>query len=791
MDLLPPLIRQPVHAGEAGLELRLPGRHPVPIRRGTEPVLSFEPGWQADSLFTLFDPVWVLVLRHEAGHVASWHLASDGSMTVAVSHRPEPERLRFRRRLEPAALWLRMAPGAAIRLPVPDAVRAYAALPAPVRREVEPLLGLDCSTEAAASREPPAGSWPAGDAAPLLLERIGDSRSYRIGNPGRLLPVTDGGRVAELGPGWEVESVQAAFAPLLALVLRHADGWQAAWFVDLDARLVGHHAGALSPSHQAHVLRVAGGLLRTLWDCVVLDKGVLPPDLRALSGGLAPADLDTLVQAHLRDAGQDRDTLVWALDQPMPEGTGYLVPTDTGLRGLDPEQVRACLAPRLHEEMDRLLRTGRMCWPSPVDGASVESDGFALMLDLHAFAYRFRQDSTGLVFLVVCVGGYFSNLALYFPTADLLVAANRNLAGDCAPFRRGREMLLRHLLRFGPDLSAGAAVPPDPTVQQFFGACADHIGHYVWQDLCGMSYLLRAVADHGRLPQLHLFEQPHTTDYFGPVEQVFPMFENRTTRHAERFVGGQGRFYRRNQRVIKYTATTVPFELGRSVIDCAERVPGLADARREADAARARPAPVVLLGIRVGSRTLDDLHAFYAALVLRLGQLFPGCTVVLDGMNDALDRGRAVEPGTSPGGILEKEFALADGLARVAERAEVRFVDLINRSALRSVLWCSRTDAFIAPLGAALAKYRWICNTPGLVLSSRWNLEHRADLHIYDSAEHMERPTEVLFNALDQVRDTTPFRPSGHHDGHSNFVVDRLAVFAAFTDLVRRHSAAR
>ncbi len=226
----------------------------------------------------------------------------------------------------------------------------------------------------------------------------------------------------------------------------------------------------------------------------------------------------------------------------MPVGTGFLVPTGTGLRGLDAEEVRTCLSPRLHDEMARLLRTGRMCWPSPVDGAPVESDGFALMLDLHSFAYRFRQESTGLVFLVVCGGGYFSNLALYFPTADLLVAANRNLAGDCAPFRRARETLLRHLLRFGPDLASGHAVPVDPTVQQFFGACADHIGHYVWQDLCGMAFLLRAIADHGRLPQLHLFRQAHASDYFGPVERIFPMFEGRITRHAESFVAGLGTF---------------------------------------------------------------------------------------------------------------------------------------------------------------------------------------------------------------------------------------------------------
>ena len=33
--------------------------------------------------------------------------------------------------------------------------------------------------------------------------------------------------------------------------------------------------------------------------------------------------------------------------------------------------------------------------------------------------------------------------------------------------------------------------------------------------------------------------------------------------------------------------------------------------------------------------------------------------------------------------------------------------------------------------GAGLAKYRWVCNKPGLLLTGEWNLRHREDLHIY------------------------------------------------------------
>ncbi|MBE7210060.1 MAG: hypothetical protein INR65_03505, partial [Gluconacetobacter diazotrophicus] len=129
--------------------------------------------------------------------------------------------------------------------------------------------------------------------------------------------------------------------------------------------------------------------------------------------------------------------------------------------------------------------------------------------------------------------------------------------------------------------------------------------------------------------------------------------------------------------------------------------------------------------------------------------------------------------------------------AAVAEENGLGFRSNINRSARISVLWCRRADAFLAPWGAALCKYRWICDTPGYAVTSRWNLEHRHDLRIYHPGADTGTATELLLNPPDTVTDLTPERDEGGFDGRGDFVVSREPVFDAFVALLRRRLAAR
>ncbi len=785
LDTLPSLVDRPTEQHADGMRLLVPGRAPIPLTSGADPVRGFNPGWQAEALFTLLDPLWVLVLRHEDNSVACWHVENSGRLCAPPQARSERERRLFAGRLQRIGLWLRHAPGRRIRVAVPDAVRAYLALPEAAQRELDPLLGDDPLLPLLP--DPLLLRRSLEDVPPLLVTPVPDTNGSLIGNPGDMVPLVSGEALAELLPGWAIASVEPAFTPLLAVILRHRDGQEATWFVDLDGRLVSH-ATALLPMHwQRHLAHLAGPLLSALWTSLALGT----PEVRLPEDGVArlpSADFAALLPLHLEQGGQSDDTRVWTLDAPPPPGLAYVVPVAHGLLPLGPEATARALGHSLHAEMDRLLRDNRMVWPSPVDGALVESDGFAFLIDQDCFAYRFRQDN-GLVFHVVCTGTYFYNQALYFPAADLLVARTPELAAACRHFTRGQAALLGHVLAHRAALGAGAALAPDPVVQQFFGACAIHIGHYVWQDLAGLAFLLRHARD-GRLPALQMFSSGVIQAFFGPEERIFPVLEGRITRHAHGFDAHIPAFYRSGQRVIRYTAISVPAELGPAVVAAGNDTLSLRDDCAAADAARAA-GPVILFGIRVGNRTLDDMADFAADLLRHLARSVPGCTVVVDGLNDQHDRGGAIRDDVEPGSDLAQEFALASAIAGAGREAGVRVVDLVNRSALCSVVWCSRADCFVAPLGAALAKYRWICNTPGLVLSSRWNLEHRADLHIYDAPAALEGSSEMSFNRADEVRDCTPDRDAGGVDGRGNFVVSRPDIFDRLADLLRRRAGAR
>jgi hypothetical protein len=72
-----------------------------------------------------------------------------------------------------------------------------------------------------------------------------------------------------------------------------------------------------------------------------------------------------------------------------------------------------------------------------------------------------------------------------------------------------------------------------------------------------------------------------------------------------------------------------------------------------------------------------------------------------------------------------------------------------------SLAWINAADCFIAIWGAGLAKYRWIGNKPGLVLTSHAHLLHSADLQIYSSRQYMEHPSPVVFIDPLAVHDET------------------------------------
>ncbi len=204
---------------------------------------------------------------------------------------------------------------------------------------------------------------------------------------------------------------------------------------------------------------------------------------------------------------------------------------------------------------------------------------------------------------------------------------------------------------------------------------------------------------------------------------------------------------------------------------------------------------VVLIGLRVENRTLIGLDAFMRDLLDLLSSMVQHCAVVLDGFNSWGEQPDQIyhtnEQKAAKRLPIEVERELASKIVAAAPR-NVEIIDLIGASVDRSLFWSFNSACFVAIWGAGLAKYRWVANRPGYVLSSAWNLRYRSDLRIYDSPTVMETPTELEFVAPHLVFDQPEaeilnFQSDQAIDSYFNFAVERTGTLASVREFFLRH----
>ena len=130
-------------------------------------------------------------------------------------------------------------------------------------------------------------------------------------------------------------------------------------------------------------------------------------------------------------------------------------------------------------------------------------------------------------------------------------------------------------------------------------------------------------------------------------------------------------------------------------------------------------------------------------------------------------------------------------LHRRFENTGVEILNLCGASMTRSLYWSRRADFFVAVWGAGLAKYRWVCNRPGLVLSNLWNLRHRGDLDIYHAPRYQEAGASIRFIDAAYVTDVPEapvlFSPGNPVPLYSNFRVDPGGLRLELDGMIREH----
>jgi len=572
-----------------------------------------------------------------------------------------------------------------------------------------------------------------------------------------------------LGPHWL--ALHAVVADGLAIVeLLHDDGGRAEWFFDGAGR---HSNDIRSWSAETH------DALRTAFRPAVtaLRDALLPTfPLR-----LDPAHT-TALQDFLQLGPGLRDTIASTLQTellPDPAHCDVDAPGAALPPWMNSAALRKTLSLDLQDRFVTAMRDGSLTWPSPLDGADMPCTG-AFTLDDFNSLFRFFDRASGLDILVLATEHVSRVAGLYVPGRGAVFS----LGGDQARMLRqhfaalGRHML-RHLAYFADGLFLGRTQPAAPAHFAAFlrGGTSAHLGHQLWNELTAIDALV-AELPQDCLPEWLIPGAPGSaTEFYGPIDVLFPEIAGRVRRGFADHRALIRYAYENHLILFRATRERVGDGLRRRVMGyAAHHAPAVQAAGR-----------TLLIGLRVENRTVTDLQALCALVIEEALRTHSDptrpLTVVFDGHNARGDTRSdetisSYREGTATQSPLAVERSVVDAMRQRFAGQPVTLLDTLGEPLVVSLAWAQACDGFVALWGAGLAKYRWVANKPGFIISSRWNLEKKGDLHLYDVEAFMEVPTPVVFVPSDVMHDlpSAPMLVPFEHASYSNFTFNPDAM---------------
>ena len=613
---------------------------------------------------------------------------------------------------------------------------------------------------------------------------------------GHAVPLLMAGEIVpQFLPGWRASHLYIGFAPLFLLELAHDDGRRATWFLDQRMQRVGDRVESL-PRELGDLLRqkAAPVLERLMHTILHQGQPELAPECAAFLSvnaasrqAIATHCLDLLV----------RPPLLLLETELAPCSLLFRGDEGGALRAISRTHLAVGLAGDFQDRLAAAFRDGVLSWPSPVDGATLQAQGCLCFDDFH-FAFRFADRAHGLVFFVMVADHYSRVGGIWFPSLGLLVSHDALARGVAGPMLRHiPHWFVTHACQWAellvPYLRQGAV----RFASVLRGRPGVHIGHQLWNELSGIDALLESRPT--VLPEFIVLNAADGIELYGPIDALFPALHGHVNRDLADIAAMIRYAYTQRVAVLRVTREHVSGRLRERLLGRVRESEAYRAARHDIEAARRRAGgarvPVVLLGLRVENRTLVDLAACFGNLIGFIVERHPGAVIVLDGHNarGAAEGGKVIEShGESFAGRrpVEIERELVGQLRRRFAADPVGIVDTIGQPIEASLSWAEQCDCFVSIWGASLAKYRWVCNKTGLVVTSRSNLMQRADLHIYDGPRFMETPTRLRFIEPDLVEDQ-PESPllvnvAPGQTSFFNFRLDEARLFPQVDEMIRQ-----
>jgi hypothetical protein len=378
-------------------------------------------------------------------------------------------------------------------------------------------------------------------------------------------------------------------------------------------------------------------------------------------------------------------------------------------------------------------------------------NGNALLRGSEGFSLSITRVTTldGVNYLALCQIGTYNGflvisgnvptvLGIYIPAARLIISepqCERHLRGAVAYFDSmlisNPSASIRHMLRPFKGLNAVIA--------------NQHIGHHLWDELSGLTALIKVV---GIEAIERLVVRPVRTEIYLPLDQIYPYLSGRVERPDSMRVFGLS--------ILEGSANVVPL-LGRHIpADLCEII--LHKSRAAASTLLNRlerlkgPSSTlrIAIGLRVENRCWIRQEEGYLELTRKLLEQYPQIVVIVDGHNSHHKENNGYFKSYSeslsisgvenkPSTVQEEEriFAfLREHFTKLGLDERVKLISTIGMPVYNSIAatdWC---DLFLSHWGAGLAKYKWICNKPGIIITnnvmSSGEYYKSKDLLIYD-----------------------------------------------------------
>ena len=584
--------------------------------------------------------------------------------------------------------------------------------------------------------------------------------TFIVTEAGDFIPLTRDGRpVVDVGQGWSPVFVAVITSEVWLLELRHQSGIQAAWYLDGHGRVVAYDFAQLQEKHRhaiGHAVIVAlKGLLRDMFAALGRNDdtvgSIQSPSVLLLSKPILrtimhPALIE-MSSGPCIDCAASPDA---TFKEPCSDGGEVFV--------FARHLLQAPMGANIVDLMPNIVMNGGLEFLSPVDGLSLISNR-SLVLHNFFFLYVFIDFRYGLPFCVLAATHVCKIIAVYFPLSNRLYAKGRweqEFISREIPFQKFDAALLDHLANFDRTLRDYLQRPSRNIVALLRHR---HLGHHLWQDLSAVAAMAAAIPEQ-LLPKLYMLSASQS-EMFGPIDVLYPSFAGRVDRSVEELPSLILHAYEQGECVTSVAATYIRRDLAKRILNHAMASPYVTADRALVKHLIQDNRPIVLLGLRVENRTVVDFPRFCVEMVGLLGELTGDrAVIVVDGHNTV--HGRAFDS-SSDHLALESpilvEKTIVQAIRDVARGTKIDIVDLVGAPMERSLIWSEAADFFITPWGAGLVKYKWLSNRPGLVLTSRYYIEGKFDLNIYDSPEFIEAGLPLNVINVEDVEDDAEDQP--------------------------------